>query len=337
LIAANDSEVYPENPDVICSPYGPDSMVSRTAFHAGVIRRDQSDQFGLTRAFTRNQLRASRWTQWGDHVLLMQNSAPTRRQLMLIAVVDVGYPAALASHTSLELAGFKSFATEADQIHVIIPHGARCHTFPGVRVHESRRVQPEFHVEIASLPCTDIARSAIDAAAWQPWSRFACALVAAAVQQRLCTADDLDHAMQYVGRVRHKAHLREAIRDIRGGSQALSEIDLIRVCRRFGIQEPDRQVKRFDSHGRLRYLDAEWRLSDGRRVILEIDGAHHLDVQSWQADMRRERGLVVRGDHVLRATAIEVRVEPALVVADLYAIGVPRVVRVSGRQSNHRR
>jgi hypothetical protein len=322
---------------VICSPYDPDSAVSRTALQAGVIRRDHADQFGLTRAFARNQLRASRWTKWGDHVLLMQNSGPSRRQLMLIAVLDAGYPAALASHTALELAGFNSFANEADDIHIIIPRGARCYPFSGVRVHESRRVKSEFHIELAGLPCTDVARSAIDAAAWQPWPRFACALVAAVVQQRLCTAEELDGAMHHIGRIRHKAHLREAIRDIRGGSQALSEIDLIRICRRFGIQEPDRQVRRIDSHGRMRYLDAEWRLSDGRRVVLEVDGAHHLDVQSWEVDMRRERGLVIRGAHVLRATAIELRVEPALVVADLCAIGVPRVVSVSGRQSNHRR
>ncbi|HKX14814.1 MAG TPA: hypothetical protein VJN19_06455 [Propionibacteriaceae bacterium] len=322
---------------MICSPYGAASLVSRTALQAGVIRRDQAEQLSLTRAFARNQLKASRWTQWGDHVLLMQNSPPSRRQLMLIAVLDVGYPAALASHTALELAGFTSFANEADDVHIIIPHGARCHPLPGVRVHESRRLRPELHVQLTVIPCTDVARSAIDAAAWQPWPRFACALVAAVVQQRLCTGDELDQAMQHVGRVRHKAHLREAIRDIQGGSHALSEIDLIRLCRRFGIQEPDRQVKRFDSHGRLRYLDAEWKLSDGRRVVLEVDGAHHLDVQSWQADMRRERGLVVRGDRVLRATAIELRVEPVVVVADLCAIGVPRVVSASGRQSNHQR
>jgi very-short-patch-repair endonuclease len=88
--------------------------------------------------------------------------------------------------------------------------------------------------------------------------------------------------------------------------------------------------------GRLRYLDAEWKLKDGRRVVLEVDGAHHLEVTSWQSDMRRERSLVVGGAQVLRATAIELRVEPTLVVADLRAIGVPRVVSVSGRQSNHR-
>ena len=267
----------------------------------------------------------------------MQNSAPNRQQLMLIAILDVGYPAAICSHTSLELAGFNSFATEAEDIHVIIPHGARCYSFAGVRVHESRRLRPEYHVELSGLPCVDIARSAIDAAAWQPWSRFACALVAAAVQQRLCTVDELDDAMRHVGRIRHKAHVREAIREIRGGSEALSEIDLIRVCRRFGIQEPDRQVKRRDSSGRLRYVDAEWRLRDGRRVVLEVDGAHHLDISSWQGDMRRDRGLVVGGALVLRATAIELRVEPASVVADLCAIGVPRVVSVSGRNSSHRR
>jgi hypothetical protein len=151
--------------------------------------------------------------------------------------------------------------------------------------------------------------------------------VAAVVQQGLCTADDIEREMRYVGRVRHKAHLREAIRDIRGGAQALSEIDLARLCRRFGLLEPDRQVKRTDQHGRLRYLDAEWELADGRRVVLEVDGSHHLDVGSWQADMRRERGVVIGGANVLRATAVEIRVEPRQIVDDLLAIGVPQVVR----------
>jgi hypothetical protein len=212
-IVPNDRRVHPKTPDVICSPYAPESVVGRTALRAGVSRRDQAEQLGLTRSFARNQLRASRWTQWGDHVLLMQN--PTRRQMMLIALLDVGHPAALASHTSLELAGFQPFANEADDVHLIIPRGARCHAFSGVRIHESRRVRPEFHVELGGLPCTDLARSAIDAAAWQPWSRFACALIAAVVQQRLCTADELDHALRHVGRVRHKAHVREVLRDIR--------------------------------------------------------------------------------------------------------------------------
>ena len=73
----------------------------------------------------------------------------------------------------------------------------------------------------------------------------------------------------------------------------------------------------------MRYLDAEWRLPDGRILVLEVDGSHHLDVGQWEADVRRERSVVLTGRLVLRATAFEVRTEPHLLAADLRAAGVP--------------
>jgi hypothetical protein len=152
-------------------------------------------------------------------------------------------------------------------------------------------------------------------------------MVAAVVQQRLCTPADLELAMSRIGRIRHKAHLRVALLDIAGGSEALSEIDVMRLCRRFRLQPPDRQMRRYVD-GRLRFLDAEWRLRDGRRIVLEIDGAHHFDVSHWQADIRRERGVVIDGSQVLRATSIEVRVEPQVIAADLVRIGIPRVTQL---------
>jgi hypothetical protein len=293
----------------------------------GVATRVQLNDLGFNQHAIRAQISARRWQSWGFHVVILHNFEPTRTQLMWAAVLDAGYPAALGSHTALELQGFKPFAREAEHLHLLIERGAKVTAHPMITIHESRRLKPECHVTVAGLPCTSAPRSAIDAAAWQPWPRFACALVAAVVQQGLCTADDVDQELRYVGRVRHKAHLREAIRDIRGGSQALSEIDLSRLCRRFGLMEPNRQVKRTDAHGRLRYLDAEWKLQDGHRVVLEVDGSHHFEVESWQADMRRERGVVIAGARVLRATAVEIRVEPKQIVSDLLAIGVPRVVR----------
>ena len=68
---------------------------------------------GLHRSYIRNQLDAERWTACGDKVLLLQNAQPSRRQLMWIAILDASPIAALCSHTSLELAGFRTFATEA--------------------------------------------------------------------------------------------------------------------------------------------------------------------------------------------------------------------------------
>ncbi len=292
-------------------------------WQSGVVRRDQCRAIGLHRSYVRNQLDAERWTAWGDKVLLLQNARPNRRQLMWIAILDVRPLAALCSHTSLELAGFKSPAAEAKQIHLLVPRGAKVTRFPGVVVHESRRLGEARWIEDRGLRRTEDPRSVIDAAAWQPWPRFACLMLAAAVQQRLCTPAELEHALSYVGRVRHKAYLRVALADIARGAHALGELDVAAVCRRFRLAPPQRQTKRRDRGGGWRFLDCEWDLPSGEIVVLEIDGGHHMNAVHWQEDMRRERGIVISRRWVLRATSLEVRLEPHLIVADLKAMGVP--------------
>ena len=293
-----------------------------------MVTRQQLVALGLNQFEIRAQLQARRWTPWGAHVLLLHNADPTPRQLMWAAVLDAGESSALGSHTALDLWGFRSFAVEASAVHLLVPRGAKVHRWPGLVVHESRRVQPDEHVVRHGLRCTPAARSALDAAAWQPWPRFACTLLAAVVQQRLCTVDEVDEALRRIGRIRHKAHLREALRDIAGGAEALSELDLGRLCRRFGLAPPTRQMRRRGPDGLRRYLDAEWDV-DGRPVVLEVDGAHHREVAHWQADMRRDRALVVTGACVLRATALELRLEPQIVARDLVAAGVPRTCQKS--------
>jgi len=257
-----------------------------------------------------------------EQVVLLQNAPPTRRQLMWVAVLDAG-ECALGSHTSLELAGFRSFAIEAETIHLIVPRGDKVTRFPGVRVHESRRLCPEQTIFTDGLPRTPTARAVLDAAAWQPYPRFAATMVAAAVQQRLVSSAELDAALRTVGRIRHKQYLREAVADAAEGSQALGELDLVRMCRQFGLLLPDHQVPRRDPSGVWRYLDAEWHLPGGD-VVLEVDGKFHMDASSWEADMRRERSIVVGRRYVLRATNFEVRHEPAPLVRDLIALGVPQ-------------
>jgi hypothetical protein len=297
--------------------------LSRTArSQNGVIHRDQCRAIGVHRSYVRNQLDAERWTAWGDKVLLLQNARPSRRQLMWISILDARPLAALCSHTSLELAGFQSFAAEAKQIHLLVPRGAKVTRFPGVVVHESRRLGEPRWTDDRGLRRTEDSRSVIDAAAWQPWPRFACLMLAAAVQQRLCTPADLEHALSYVGRVRHKAYLRVALGDIARGAHSLGELDVAAVCRRFGLAPPQRQMKRRDRGGGWRFLDCEWDLPSGEVVVLEIDGGHHMDVAYWQDDIRRERGIVISRRWVLRATSLEVRLEPHLIVADLRAMGV---------------
>jgi hypothetical protein len=71
--------------------------------------------------------------RWGHHVVAMHNTVLTRNQLMWVAVLDAGYPSALASHTALELAGFQGFAAEAAQIHLLVPRGAKSSPSAGRR------------------------------------------------------------------------------------------------------------------------------------------------------------------------------------------------------------
>lgn len=265
-----------------------------------------------------------RWQEAGRGLVLMQNGQPTRHQLMWIALLDGGRSAALGGHTSLELHGFRPFASEARMIHVVVPRGRRTSHLDGVRVHESRRLERMPISLIRHMPCVDAAVSVLDAASWQPFPRFAVTMLAAAVQQRLVTATDLEAGMEIVGRIRHKEHLRHALRDIETGAESLGELDIARICRVHRLRPPIRQRMRRDPNGQIRFLDCEWE-TEGGIVVLEIDGRQHMDAANWQADMRRERRIVIDGRRVLRATTYEVRAEPDLVAADLRAAGVPSI------------
>jgi hypothetical protein len=243
---------------------------------------------------------------------------------MWIAIKDADPVAALASHSALEQAGFKGFAKEAAPIHVVVPRGAKTSQLPNVTVHESRRFLLEHIRSYSSTPCTEVNRSAVDAGAWQPWPRFAVAIMAAVVQQRVCAVPSLHQALDEVGKVRHRKIMRLALHDVGGGAEALSEIDIARMCRRFGLRAPRRQRVRRDRSGRKRFLDCEWDLPDGTVLVLEVDGAHHMEVTHWDDDIKRQRKVVTRHRHLLRATAMEARFEQADLVADLVAMGVPR-------------
>ncbi|MEP6665240.1 MAG: hypothetical protein ABJA81_02225 [Nocardioidaceae bacterium] len=291
----------------------------------GVLRKSQLAAVGLPHKFAFRQVDAARWSEWGNNVLLLSNAPPTREQLKRIALLDPSGLTALASHTALEHGGFRSFAQEASDVHLLVVRGATYAELPGVVHHESRRLEPPDVVNTRGLRTTRHPRSAIDSGAWQPWPRFACAMLGAVVQQGMCTPRQLDQAFAVVGRVRHKQHMRLALKDIAAGAHALGEIDAASLCRRHHLRPPDRQKARRDPTGRLRYLDCEWDLEDGSIVVLEVDGSHHFDVEHWEADMKRERKVVISRRWVLRASNYEVRHEHADVARDLIAMGVPVV------------
>lgn len=117
---------------------------------------------------------------------------------------------------------------------------------------------------------------------------------------------------------------RSLLADIGDGAQSLAEVDVRRACRDFDIAPPRAQKKRRDRGGRVRYTDCEWRLADGRTLVLEVDGAFHDDVLQAMDDRRRNRRLTTPDRVVVSCSAHELRYEAAEVMEDLIALGVPR-------------
>ncbi|MFB9239103.1 DUF559 domain-containing protein [Plantactinospora siamensis] len=271
----------------------------------------------LSRAAIEHRLATGRWQTLSRGIYLANSGTMTRRQRWWHAVLaaGAGRRATLAGTSALEQLGLRGYATTA--IHVLIRARRRENDPPpGIVVHRSRTLIPADIHAMGLPPCTMPARSLVDAAQWAPDDDRARAIVAAGCQQRLVSAVDLDEVLARMSRVRRRRLIVEAVADARDGVASIAEADFLRLCRRAGLPEPSRQVRRTDASGRRRYLDVlfeEWNLQ------IEIDGGQHREVRHWWADMSRQNDLWTAGVRVLRFPAWVVRERPAEVLAQLWA------------------
>jgi hypothetical protein len=272
------------------------------------------EQEGWSTSKIRGQIRARRWQRIGRAVV-RHNAAPTRSELRRAALIVLGPRVLLTSFTALEERGLSNW--DRDQIHVLVPRGARVvrpRQLP-LRVHYTDRwTELAAHSRGATGP---LGHAALLAAASFAGVRPACAILAATVQQQLMRPEELTAALARDGRIRHHHALVAAAHDIGQGAQALSEIDFVRLCRRYGLPEPIRQAVRVQPDGLRRYLDSEWKSRSGQRIVAEVDGALHLIVKRWWDDQLRQNELTISGDRVLRFPTVVVRAEPDLVASQL--------------------
>lgn len=275
---------------------------------------------GISPARIRAQLEAGRWRRWG-HAIALHNGPLTREQRWFVARVHGGPRALLTAFTVAEAFGLEGWRREP--VDLLVPLGARrCRTSPVAltlhRVRDWDAVQRH-----GPAPVHRVADALLVAAASFPSGRPACGLLAAAVQQRLVTVADLRGCIGRAPRVRHRRLLLAAVEDIAQGSQALSEIDFVRLCRRFGLPPPEQQAPRRERGGRRRFLDATWRRGDGRLVVVEVDGALHLDQRRWWEDQHRQNEIVLSNAIVLRFPSVVVRTQPDVVATQIRrALGI---------------
>jgi very-short-patch-repair endonuclease len=293
---------------------GADPLTQVLWRQGGVITRTQALAHMSAKALE-HKVRSGRWQRVHDGIYVSHGGPVTRDHARWIGYLSAGRHAYLAGATAAELCGLRGFPSRAVQ--VLIPARHRPRNPPsGVVVHRTTRLT-RFEVNPLGLPPhTTAARALVDAAAWAATDDIARSLVAAGYQQRLVGAGEVDAVVARLGRVPRRALIIEAARDARDGAHSLPEARFRHELRRARLPLPHLQVRRRDGEGGVRYLDAyyeEWRLH------VEIDGAQHVDVRAYWADMRRQNAVWITGDRILRFPAWAVRHQPGEVVAQVRA------------------
>ena len=231
---------------------------------------------------------SGRWQRPARGVIVRHSGPLTPGERISTELLAQHPEAALAGLTSATLDGLQGFG--GPPIQILVPHAVRPHRRPGVVVRRTR-VLSESDIQPARSPRrTRLPRSIVDAASWAATDLRAQAIIASSVQQGLVHPQQLSTALDGLPKVRRRLLLVEAIRDVSGGSLSEYEVLFIRLCREFGLPIPSRQRRRRDASGRWRYLDVEF---DEYRLVVEIDGAQHMEPLAWWEDMTRNNELVV--------------------------------------------
>lgn len=296
--------------------------------HDGVLRVDSAMKF-LTRDALRWRVSSGRWQQPCRGIVVAQSGPLTELQALRIAVLWAGPGGALAGLTAASLDGLQGFTDQGQfaerPIHILVPASSparRMRPNLSLVVHYSRLLGTDDIHPLREPRRTRMARSLVDAAAWMATDRGAQAVLAAGVQQRLARLEDLTAIVARNQRLPRRGMITDTLEDIAGGAHALSELDFTRLIRRYRLPPPDRQAPRRDSAGRRRWLDAVWETA---RLVVEVDGRHHMDAAQYWADMDRDNDLTVDGYRVLRFPAFLVRYHPGYVAGKIRAALRPGV------------
>lgn len=298
----------------------PTDVIALAHAQAGMVARRQLRHRGMTWSGVEAHLTAERWAERSAVVVSAFTGELTREQRAWLGVLHAGPPAIVGGYTALELHGLKNW--HRDDITVLVDDEEHLEPVEGIDWFRTRRPLDVWHSKKHDLPVARVEPAALLCAAYEPNWRTAQGLLAAVVQQRLTTPRDLREQLERMKPLRRAPRFRTLLSDIEGGAQSLAEVDVKRMCLDHGLPLPTRQKRRKDRSGKWRYTDCEWELPDGRTLVLEIDGAFHMDVEHWEHDIQRQRGLATPGRVIARCTAREVRDEPFQLAADLRSLGL---------------
>jgi hypothetical protein len=234
-----------------------------------------------------------------------------------MAAVLAGDDGAGLSHQSAgEHRGLLSYA--GANIHVVVPRRSG-HARAGIRFHRSSTLRPEDIELVDGIPCTTVARTAIDLAEVLPPRRVE-RYLDEVVHRDLFDLDALEEQLGHNRlRIRPARVLNRALHHHRPGTTPTwNELEerALAIIRRLNIPLPEVQKWLDLGDGRpMIKPDFMWR---AERFIFEVDGWDRHRAQ-WESDHDRDARLLRAGWRWARATWRQVTGAPDTVAATILA------------------
>lgn len=292
----------------------PDQRIARrSAQGAGVFRREEALDAGLSPRQIRQRVQSGRWVQIRPGVFLIAGVAPSPHITLAAAVAATK---GTASHRSAgALQQLLGHHPDIPEVTVETDTG---HHHEHVRLHRTADLLPSDVQYVDGIRCTNAVRSVIDLGARLTESELL-VVTDRAIHRRLVHPDRLTTRFLQLARPG-----RDGIAAIRGvlmqldPSLAPAESDLesllFSLLRRAGLELPVRQ-HRVQVDGHVYRLDLAY---PGRMLAIECDGfTHHGTRPAFESDRARQNRLVTAGWTVLRFTWQQIVREPEVVLATI--------------------
>jgi hypothetical protein len=280
----------------------------------GVISRSQALAIGLTPAAVRHRLVAGgRWQSLLPGVYLTVTGQPTIQQRDMAALLYAGPVSAITGPSALLSWGMT--AVQVRHVDVLVPESCRRVSRQFVRVRRTRRMPAQIAFDGAIgyvLP----ARAVIDTVRGMTDVGHVRAVMAGAVQQRICTIELLAAELP-VGPVADTAAFRAVLAEVAAGVRSGPEADLRHLVLRAGLPVPLFNCSLRLNGTFLAVPDAYW---PQHGVVVEVDSWQwHSGPAAWAETLRRHNRLEAAGLRVLHFSPRQIRTEPGDVVRQVAA------------------
>lgn len=282
-------------------------------FADAVCTRDDLLRLGISASTMARRSRAGGgWTRVLPGVFSLSGGTPTRRQLIRAALLHSGEGAVLTGLEAARQHGVSRVPND-QRLHVLVPSNRRVAGRDFVLVERSGR--PWTEVMRNGFPLVTAERAVIDAARREDRMDVVRAMMADAVQRRICSPHALAHELGNT-RLGGTALARTVLAEVADGVRSAAEAWSRSLVKRSPLPAPSWNVEiRGPSGKRLAVVDAWW---DEIGLAWQIDSREfHLSPADYDHTMAQHSALLAVGVPVVHTVPHRLKTEPAQVLQEL--------------------